>query len=143
MTADREAFLAGDRPTDVHIFLHEDRVSNVDALEAHGERVADGIVLLLDGAEGREVFSSATGIDPMAFAREAMGTEGEVRRDCTGGTCPTCGNDQPQFVFAFSEKQNEDAGGLYAEGAVVHAYVACACGERYADKWVAESGPAA
>jgi len=137
VTPEREAFLAGERPADVHIFLHEDRVANVEALEPHGERVDAGVVLLLDGAKGREVFADATGIDPMALAREAMGTEGSVDRDCTGGTCPSCGAEDPEFVFAFAEEQNEEAGGLYAEGPVIHAYVACGCGERYSEKWVA------
>lgn len=134
---DREAFLAGESPEDVHIFLHDDAVSNVDALVDHGERVEDGIVLVLDGEQARGVFQSATGIDPMAFAKEAMGTDGEVHPDCTGGVCPACGEDDAQFVFAFAEAQNEEVGGLYAEGAVIHAYVSCGCGEAYSEKWVA------
>jgi len=63
MTSDREQFLAGERPTDVHIYLHEDSVSDLDALEAHGERVDDGIVLVMDGEKARGVFQTATGID--------------------------------------------------------------------------------
>ena len=137
--ADREAFLAGDRPEDVLVYLAEAAVSNPEALEAHGERVDDGIVLVLPGEKARSVFQSAAGIDPMAFAREAMDTDGEVAPDCTGGVCPAGdGEDHhARFVFAFAEEENEEAGGLYAEGDVIHAYVSCACGESYSQKWVA------
>jgi hypothetical protein len=137
---DREAFLAGDRPEDVLVYLDERAVSNPASLEAHGERVDGGIVLVLPGEQARSVFQRAAGIDPMAFARQAMDTEGEVVADCTGGVCPARGDGDDhdaRFVFAFAEARNEDAGGLYAEGAVVHAYVSCACGESYSDKWVA------
>lgn len=41
-------------------------------------------------------------------------------------------------MFAFAEEQNGEVGGLYAEGEVIHAYVACTCGQRYSDKWVAD-----
>lgn len=140
MATDREAFLAGDRPTDVHIYLSEDALSNAEALADHGERVDGGVVLVMDGERARTVFQRATGIDPMAFAQQAMGTEGAVAPGCTDGTCPSDedGNHAARFVFAFAEEQNEDVGDLYAEGDVIHAYVACTCGERYSDKWVAE-----
>jgi len=139
---DRGAFLTGQRPDDVQIYLHEDVLSNPEALASHGESVEDGIVLLLDGEEARTIFQEATGIDPMALASDAMGTEGSVDHDCAGGTCPvgTGRNHHPRLIFAFAERQNEDAGGLYARGPVIHAYVACACGERYSDKWVASEG---
>jgi hypothetical protein len=136
---DRAAFLAGQRPDDVQIYLHEDVLSNPEALAEHGESVEDGIVLLLDGDEARTIFQQATGIDPMALAQDSMETEGSVDHDAAGGTCPVGGgrNHHPRLVFAFAEAQNEEAGGLYARGPVIHAYVACACGERYSDKWVA------
>jgi len=139
MATAREAFLAGRRPEDVHIYLHEDAVSDIEALTEYGERVEDGIVLVLDGEQARGVFQRATGIDPMAFAREAMDTDGDVDRDCAGGVCPAGEGDdhQARFVFAFAEEQNEEAGGLYAEGPVIHGYVSCACGESYSEKWVA------
>lgn len=138
-TAEREAFLAGRRPADVHIYLHEDVVSNPSALATHGELVDDGVVLVLDGEQARGVFQETTGIDPMALAGDARATEGDVDRDCAGATCPVGGRDhQPRLIFAFAEGQNESAGGLYAEGPVVHAYVACGCGERYSDRWVAD-----
>jgi hypothetical protein len=153
---DREAFLAGDRPADVLVYLDDRAVSDPAALETHGERVDGGIVLVLPGEEARGVFQRAAGIDPMAFARQAMETDGEVAPDCTGGVCPVGRDDtgvsdgdgdgdgtdtgedhHARFVFAFVEAENEAAGGRYAEGAVVHAYVSCACGESYSDKWVA------
>ncbi|PSQ56541.1 MAG: hypothetical protein BRD23_09335 [Halobacteriales archaeon SW_9_67_25] len=144
--SDRTAFLAGDRPEDVLAYLSERAVSDPGALKEYGERVADGIVLVLPGDDARGVFQRAAGIDPMAFAKDAMDTAGEVRRDCTGGVCPASrsregGSDhRARFVFAFAEEQNEAVGGPYAEGDVIHAYVACTCGQRYSDKWVAGEG---
>ena len=141
--SDREQFLAGERPDDVAFFLHEAAVSGTDALAEQGERTAEGVVLVVDGEAGRQAFQSVTGIDPMAFAREAMGTEGRVDRDLTGGACPDSEGDggdreghQARLIFAFAEAQNEDIEGLYAEGDVVHAYVACECGQRYSEKWL-------
>jgi len=142
---DRAAFLTGDRPEEVLVYLDGDAVSSPGALDAHAERVDGGFALVLPGEEGRGIFRRATGIDPMAFAREAMATEGEVSRDCTGGVCPNGEgkregkreDHRAQFVFAFAEAENPEAGGLYAEGDVIHAYVACTCGEAYSEKWVA------
>ncbi|WP_158853476.1 DUF5807 family protein [Halorhabdus sp. CUG00001] len=139
---DREAFLAGDRPDDVAVFLHEAAVSNPEALESYAESVEGGVVLVLPGEDGRSAFQSATDIDPMALAQEAMDTEGHIDDDLTGGTCPVAEDDPDgdhtvRFVFAFAEAQNEDVGGLYADGDVIHAYAACACGQRYSEKWVA------
>jgi hypothetical protein len=138
--SDRAAFLAGDRPEDVLLYVAESAVSGIEALADRGERVDDGVVLVVEGERGRRAFERATGLDPMAFARDAMGTDGTVDPGCTGGDCPADdgdGDHDARFVFAFAEEQNEEVGGLYAEGDVVHAYVACSCGEAYADKWVA------
>ena len=141
----REEFLAGDRVEDVAFFLHEDAVGNADALADYAEEVANGVFLVLDGDDGRSAFQSATGLDPMALAKRAMGTDGEIDRDLTGGVCPNAdadGADGPdaehaaKFVFAFAEAQNEEVGGVYAEGDVVHAYAVCTCGEAYSEKWV-------
>ena len=140
----RTEFLAGERVEDVAIFLHEDAVGNVDALADYAESVEDGVMLIIDGDSGRSAFQSATGIDPMGLAREAMGTDGAIADDLTGGTCPVA-DDEPaethtaKFVFAFAEAQNEDVGGLYAEGDVVHAYAVCQCGETYSEKWVLDA----
>jgi len=166
MDDNREAFLAGERPDDVHAYIAAEAVSDLDALEAHGERVEGGVVFVLDGERARGLFQRTAGIDPMQLASRAMGTDGRVDPDCAGGECPfdpgdadggsgDVGADEsatgdatddrggdrhaPRFIFAFAEKQNEAVGGLYAEGDVIHAYVACSCGEYYADKWVVGS----
>lgn len=135
-----DAFLAGERPADVAFFIHEDRLSNPAAIEA-AETVADGIVVVQPGEDGRSAFQSAVGVDPMGLAQRAMDTSGDIDDDLTGGVCPATDDDPDsehtaQFIFAFVEAQNEDVGGLYAEGDVLHAYTVCACGEAYSDKWV-------
>jgi hypothetical protein len=137
--SDRAAFLAGERPEDVLIYLNDAAVSHPDALEAHGERTDDGIVLVLPGDQARGLFQQAAGIDPMNFAKQAMGTDGDVDADCLGGTCPDAdgGEHDARFIFAFAEEQNEEVGDIYAEGDVIHAYASCSCGTAYADKWVA------
>ncbi|MES3516240.1 MAG: DUF5807 family protein [Natronomonas sp.] len=140
--ADYEAFLAGRRPEDVLLYLREDVVSDPESLSAVSVTVDDGIVLVLPGEKGRSAFQSAVGVDPMGFAREAMDRDGTVERDCTGGDCPDGeddGSHEARFVFAFAEAENQDAGGLYAEGPVIHGYVACECGTTYSERWVAES----
>ena len=83
--SDREAFLAGERPDDVLMYVADEAVSGIDSLADVGERVEGGAVLVVDGERGRSAFQRATGLDPMAFAREAMDTEGIVDPDCTGG----------------------------------------------------------
>ena len=144
----REEFLAGERLEDVLVYLARDAVGDPDALAAHAEAVEDGLVLVMPGDQARGVFQEAAGIDPMAFAREAGATEGHVDSDLTGARCPAAGEgadgtDPPgtdhavRFIFAFAEGENEEAGGLYAEGDVIHAYVSCACGTSYSDRWVA------
>ena len=137
-------FLAGERPDDVLFFLHDDAVSNPGALAEYAHEVEDGLVLVLPGDDGRSAFQSATGIDPMGLAQQAMGTDGAVRDDLTDATCPVA-EEEPEedhttrIIFAFAEAQNEEVGGLYGEGDVVHAYAVCSCGERYSDKWVIEA----
>ena len=137
----REEFLAGERVEDIAFFLHEDSVGNVDALSEYAEQVEDGVVLVLDGDQGRSAFQSSTGLDPMALAKRAMGTDGEIDRDLTGGVCPNADGESGEdhvakFVFAFAEEQNEEVGGIYEEGDVVHSYAVCTCGETYSEKWV-------
>ncbi|MFW5903337.1 MAG: DUF5807 family protein [Halolamina sp.] len=141
--SDLEEFLAGDRPEDVALYLSDGFVDDVEKLADYGDSVADGVVIVVDGARGRNAFYAATGNDAMAFAKRAMGTEGTVHPDLTGGDCPDVADDETQadhettFVFAFAEEQNEEVGGLYAEGDVIHAYAQCACGTAYTQKWVA------
>jgi hypothetical protein len=137
-------FLAGERLDDVLFYLDEDILSNPAALAEYAERVEDGHVLVLPGDAGRSAFQSATGIDPMGLAQEAMKTEAVVHDDLTDGNCPVAEeepeeNHTTKIIFAFAEGQNDEAGGLYAEGDVIHAYAVCTCGERYSDKWVVEA----
>lgn len=138
----REEFLSGKRPDDVLIYLSSSAVGDPGALGDVAEAVEDGTVLVLPGERGRSAFESATGVDPMDFAGRAMQTDGHVDRDCTDGDCPAAddesGPHDPTFVFAFAEAQNEEVGGIYAEGDVVHAYASCACGTAYSDRWVVD-----
>lgn len=148
MTADRvAAFLAGDRPDDVALFLAADAVSNVEALADRDYATAtdDGVLLVVPGDRGRAVFQRLTGTDAMTFAGTAMKTPGHVDASLTGGECPDAGDEAdqagdhaPQFIFAFAEEQDESVGGLYERGDVVHAYARCSCGTSYADKWVVD-----
>ena len=134
-----EAFLRGDRPDDVLMYLHEEGVGSIEELATIGVTVDDGVVLVLPGEKGRNAFEQATGLDAMDFAGMAMNTEGEIDDDCTGGRCPDeddADAHYPKFIFAFVESQNESVGGIYAEGDVRHAYAACACGTTYAEKSV-------
>lgn len=149
MTDALAAFLAGDRPDDVALYLADAFVDDPETLADRGARVDGGVVLVVDGERGRQVFSSITGADAMEFAREAGGVEGEIAPDLSGGACPEAGSKDEaggdtmtedhaaQFVFAFAEAQNEDVGGIYAEGDVIHAYARCACGAGYSHRWVA------
>lgn len=138
-----EAFLRGERPDDILVYLHEEGVGSMDDLLDIGTRVDDGVVLVLPGEDGKAAFESATGLDAMDFAGMAMQTDGVVHDDCTGGECPDR-DEKPdsdhyaKFVFAFAEERNEGVGGIYAEGDVLHGYAACACGTTYSEKWVAE-----
>jgi hypothetical protein len=136
-----DAFLRGERPDDILIYLHEEGVGSIEELAEIGIRVDDGVVLVLPGEEGRAAFQRATGLDAMDFAGMAMDTPGEIDDDCTGGSCPDAdgsGDHHARFVFAFVEAQNEDVGGIYAEGDVRHGYAACACGTTYSEKAVLE-----
>ncbi|WP_293029680.1 DUF5807 family protein [Natronococcus sp.] len=142
MSDPREEFLAGERPDDVALFLADSYVAD-ERFEKFGDPVENGIVMIVDGESGRNAFKAATDTDAMGFAKTAMQREGEINDDLTTGECPDADEDgehEPQFVFAFAEEQNEDVGGIYAEGAVVHAYAQCACGTAYSDRWnVADS----
>ncbi|MFB6132900.1 MAG: DUF5807 family protein [Halanaeroarchaeum sp.] len=150
MTEERlDAFLDGDRPDDVALYLSAEAVSNLDSLRDRpvAHPVDDGVVLVVDGETGRSVFERFTGQDAMTFAGEAMGRDGHVAPTLDGGTCPGESEDvgediddgekhSPRFVFAFTEAQNEDVGGMYARGPVLHAYAQCSCGTAYSEKWV-------
>jgi hypothetical protein len=84
----REQFLAGERPEDVLCFLAGDAVSDLGTLVEHGERVADGVALVLDGERGRSAFENVAGVDPMALAGAAMDVEGHVSLVDFAGECP-------------------------------------------------------
>ncbi|WP_306053957.1 DUF5807 family protein [Natronococcus wangiae] len=139
MSNPRAEFLAGERPDDVALFLADSYVSD-DRFEKFGDPVENGIVMIVDGESGRNAFKAATDTDAMGFAKTAMQQEGVIADDLTDGTCPDADESNaeehdPQFIFAFAEERNEDVGGIYAEGAVVHAYAQCTCGTAYSDRW--------
>ncbi|WP_435334699.1 DUF5807 family protein [Haloarchaeobius sp. TZWWS8] len=133
----RAQFLAGELTDDVALYLADSFVDDIGRLEKYGERTDDGIVIVVDGDSGRNAFTIGTGSDAMAFAQEAMDTEGTINEDLTGGDCPECDDGSVDYVFAFAEDQNEEVGGLYAEGDVIHAYARCTCETAYSHKWVA------
>ncbi|WP_435361461.1 DUF5807 family protein [Haloarchaeobius sp. DFWS5] len=135
--AAREEFLTGERPDDVALYLADSFVDDIGRLEKFGERTDDGILIVVDGESGRNAFTVGTGADAMTFAQEAMGTEGTIDADLTGGECPECDDGAVDYVFAFAEEQNEEVGGLYADGDVIHAYARCTCEVAYSHKWVA------
>lgn len=138
---DFETFLAGQAPDHVAIVLSERSLSSPEALDGYAESLDGGRAIVVRGTRGRSVFRRAAGEDPMAFARAASDREGWVARNLSDGDCPTAdaAAHEPRLVFAFAAAESEAAGGLYAEGPVVHAYVECDCGTRYADQWVAEA----
>lgn len=133
----REEFLAGEHPEDVAIYLAKGVVDDIGKLAEYGEDVDDGILLIVPGESGRNAFSKVAGTDAMAFAKEAMGEDGEIDADLTSGQCPACDDGEIRFVFAFAEERNEEVGGLYAEGDVIHTYAQCSCGTAFSDRWVA------
>lgn len=144
MTADSvEAFRAGERPDDVALYLAGETVSDLEELLAQPYATAadDGVLLVTDGHRGRAVFEQFTGEEAMTFTGAAMQRDGTVARSLAGGQCPDDEGEadhDPVFVFSFVEEQNEEVGGLYADGDVVHAYAQCSCGTAYSDKWVAD-----
>jgi len=136
--SNHEEFCAGERPEDVALYLDDDVVSG--ELSDHGVELEDGVLLIVDGERGRRVVRMATEMDAMDFAAEAMDRDGEIADDLTGGVCPNqaeCSGDDhdAQFIFAFAEAQNEEVGGRYADGPVLHAYARCACGCSYSERW--------
>ncbi|MFB6070728.1 MAG: DUF5807 family protein [Halanaeroarchaeum sp.] len=142
MTSDRTAaFLAGERLDDVALYLSGEAVSNRDALLDRdvASPAGDGVLLVVDGDRGRDVFARLTGQDAMEFGGTAMQREGRIDASLTDGECPEGDGDgahRPVFVFAFAEGQNAEAGGIYERGDVIHAYAQCSCGTAYGDRWV-------
>ena len=140
---DLTAFLAGDRLDDVAIYVADTVVDTDHPLSTAGIAVDGGVVVVVAGETGREAFADSTGLDPMAFAKQAMDRTGEIDDRLAGGVCPAAAGDPTashhiEFGFAFAEAENEDVGGLYAEGDVIHAYAHCSCGTDFSQKWVAD-----
>lgn len=141
-TSRTESFLAGERPEDIAIYLPRETLSGMERLleESFAEETEDGVMIVVDGEDGQAMFEQVTGTDAMTFAGSAMDTVGQIGGNLTTAECPNAveGTQEHalQFVFAFAEDQNEEAGGIYAEGDVIHAYAQCSCGETYTDKWV-------
>ncbi|MYL17831.1 hypothetical protein GLW36_14400 [Halorubrum terrestre] len=137
-----DEFLAGERLDDVVFYLSDAYLDDDSRLREVGTETDGGVRLILDGETGRSAFQAGTGMGAMEFAKTAMDADGEIARSLDDGACPFAGDDgagddhEVQFVFAFAEAQNEEVGGLYAEGDVVHAYAHCTCGESYSHKWV-------
>jgi hypothetical protein len=137
-----QAFLAGERLDDVAIYIDEGNLGDDHKLGSAGEEVDTGIVLVVPGEAGRNAFQQATGIGAMAFAKEAMDRDGEIESTLAGGVCPDDDGDGEhniEFVLSFAEAQNEEVGGLYEEGDVIHAYAHCSCGVNFSQKWLAGS----
>lgn len=136
-----DEFLAGERLDDVVLFISDVFLDADSRLRNVGTETDDGVRVVVDGESGRSAFEAGTGMDAMGFAQKAMSTEGDVARSLDGGECPRA-DEHPdeehavEFVFAFAEAENQEVGGLYAEGDVVHSYAHCACGENYSHKWV-------
>ena len=145
-----DEFLAGERLDDVVFYVSDAYLDDDSRLRNVGTETDGGVRLILDGETGRSAFQAGTGMGAMEFAKEAMGAEGTISRSLDGGECPFAGgggdgdgtedgddeDHEVRFVFAFAEAQNEEVGGLYAEGDVVHAYAHCTCGGSYSHKWI-------
>ncbi len=140
---DREQFLAGEATDAVALYLGDSTVDDVDTLaeRSYAKRTENGVVLVVPGERGRALLPKLVGEDAMEFAGTAMQNESHVARDLTGGDCPDDdgeGTHETEFVFAFAEDENEEVGGKYGEGDVIHAYARCTCGTAYSDRWVVD-----
>lgn len=151
---DLTAFLNGERLDDVAIYVADSFFDGDHPLASAGIEVDGGVVVVVPGETGREAFADSTGLDPMAFAKQAMDRTGEIDGRLAGGICPEAGDDGDadansgtdettddhhiEFIFAFAEAENEEVGGLYADGDVIHAYAHCACGADFSQKWLAD-----
>ncbi|NLV03360.1 DUF5807 family protein [Haloferax volcanii] len=134
-------YLAGERLDDVALYLTHEYLDSQGKLPNMGVEVENGYVLVVPGDDGRRAFAAGTGMDAMEFAQTAMGNDGDIDDDLSGGTCPEAAaeeNHEVKFIFSFAEAQNEEVGGIYEEGDVVHAYAKCTCGTTYSDRWVVD-----
>ena len=161
---DLTAFLDGERLDDVAIYVADSFFDGDHPLARAGIAVDGGVVVVVPGETGREAFADSTGLDPMAFAKQAMDRTGEIDARLAGGNCPDADDDSDayttgdtddetadddtnnqttddhhiEFIFAFAEAENQEVGGLYADGDVIHAYAHCACGADFSQKWLAD-----
>jgi len=114
---DLTAFLAGDRLDDVAIYVADTVVDTDHPLSTAGIAVDGGVVVVVAGETGREAFADSTGLDPMAFAKQAMDRTGEIDDRLAGGVCPAAADDPTashhiEFGFAFAEAENEESAGF-------------------------------
>ncbi|KAB1187263.1 MULTISPECIES: DUF5807 family protein [Haloferax] len=134
-------YLSGERLDDVALYLTHEYLDSQGKLPNMGEEVENGYILIVPGDDGRRAFAAGTGMDAMEFAQTAMGNDGDIDRDLSGGVCPDATSDEnheAKFIFSFAEAQNEEVGGIYEEGDVIHAYAKCTCGTTYSDRWVVD-----
>ena len=85
-----------------------------------------------DGSSEPSAVSQADGSEPTAACEDGRSEPTAVSEGDDGAESAA---HSVQFVFAFAEAENQDVGGIYAEGDVVHAYAQCACGTAYSDRW--------
>lgn len=136
-----DAFRDGDRHDDVVIYLSDAFLDPGSKLYEMGEAREEGVLLVVPGEKGRDAFQAGTGMEAMEFAGAAMDRDGDIAATLDAGVCPDTSvaaddTHELEFVFAFTEPENPDVGGLYADGDVLHAYAHCACGTSYSHKWV-------
>lgn len=137
-----QAFLDGERPDDVAIYIHDEQIGDMQALTEVAVRVETGVVLVVDGERGQRAFEQLSGIAAMEFASAAMDTDGQLAHDLTGGRCPQAGaSHSVGLLLAFAEEQHPEMDGIHGEGTVIHGYAACRCGARYSDRWLADEEP--
>lgn len=139
--SDLDAFRDGNRHDDVAMYLSDAFLDQGSKLYEMGETREKGVLLIVPGEKGRNAFQAGTGMKAMEFAGAAMDREGDIAATLDAGHCPDTGAETDsshdvEFVFAFTEPENPDVGGLYADGDVLHAYAHCACGTSYSHKWV-------
>ncbi|WP_214676352.1 DUF5807 family protein, partial [Escherichia coli] len=78
-----------------------------------------------------------------AFIRP-VSIAGDVRCGVACGVAETAAASVDRSAFirrvAFAEAQNEEVGGIYAEGDVIHAYAKSSEGAAFSDRWVVDDG---
>jgi hypothetical protein len=136
-----DAFLRGDRHDDVALYLSDSVLDTGSSLYEIGDSRGEGVLVVVPGEKGRSAFQAGTGMEAMEFAGTAMDRTGDIAATLDAGSCPDAGTETVnghavEFIFAFTEPENPEVGGLYADGDVLHAYAHCSCGASYSHKWV-------